>query len=600
MLPKVNRISGREAAVTRFGGINLSDGTPLGEWEKLHNMWFSAYPALKNVRGVSRTAVGKGNEAATGGFLEKDGQYIYTVTDGIYIGSEKVSVSLSEGRKKLVSMGAYVIILPDFVCVNTADSPCTVSRLSADGSEVTGAVTEYNQNQTYPTVSIFKRMYIDVPVTGANLPQYSAGDNVELTWQYNGREMKKQFTVSDISVEDYTADGCKSVIFDTSALDTTYFYLEGKAQPAQFRIPHIENVTMKKVTANSMDFVVEHNNRLWGCSSAKHEIYCSKLGEPLKWGEYKGISTDSWAATVGSDGDFTGVTVFNDSVLFFKENCVHIVYGTKASNFSVNTITLRGVQKGSENSFCISEGLLYYKAPEGIFCFNGSSSSRVDYAFGKDITETMTGVADDTRIIMAQTAAVPYITRMYVYDCIHSCWYTRDGGSYGGFPGTAEIINGYSADGKLKLVLFESALGILYVVEIPRDDDDTFDGVTEYPVFEMESGELNRSGGIMRYITKLKFVIGVVKPAYDTENCYVRFSIKLSYDGGEWETVYSYDSRTSNTAGEIFTVPVIPRRCGRMKLKIDGEVNRHPGDTAVPSFTLYGIYYNTQGGSELV
>ena len=27
-----------------------------------------------------------------------------------------------------------------------------------------------------------------------------------------------------------------------------------------------------------MDFITEHNNRLWGCSSANREIYCSKLG----------------------------------------------------------------------------------------------------------------------------------------------------------------------------------------------------------------------------------------------------------------------------------------------------------------------------------
>ena len=48
---------------------------------------------------------------------------------------------------------------------------------------------------------------------------------------------------------------------------------------------------------------------------------------------------------------------------------MHIVYGTKASNFTVSTIRLRGVQKESGGSLCISGGLLYYKAPEGVYCF---------------------------------------------------------------------------------------------------------------------------------------------------------------------------------------------------------------------------------------
>lgn len=32
-----------------------------------------------------------------------------------------------------------------------------------------------------------------------------------------------------------------------------------------------------------MDFVVEKDNRLWGCSSADHETYCCKLGDPTNW-----------------------------------------------------------------------------------------------------------------------------------------------------------------------------------------------------------------------------------------------------------------------------------------------------------------------------
>ncbi len=613
MLPHIKSITAKQSAVNRFGGINYADGTPLGEWEELHNIWFSSFPALRTVRGANSTTVFSGNDSLSGGFLEKDGEIIFTVTDGIYFGAvpdgkgwykggEKLPLNLSEGRKRLVSMGAYIIILPDFICINTADTPKTVTSLSADGSTVTGTAVEYNSNRTYPTVSVFKRLYIDVDENSPGLKDYAAGDCVELSWTYKNRKMKRQFTVESISVEDYTVSGCKSVIFDTSALDTTYFYLEDKAQDPQFRIPVIKNTVMKKVVVADMDFVTEHNNRLWGCSSKNREIYCSKLGEPLKWGEYKGISTDSWAAKVGSEGDFTGVAVYNDSVLFFKENCVHIVYGTKASNFSVTTVPLRGVQRGSENSLCISKGLLYYKAPEGIFCFNGSNAVRVDTRLGRDIPERLVGVADDTKIVMAQAECSNFITKMYVYDTVHNAWYTRDAGILKNCDNTQHMLFGYVNGGRLKLVhyyeLYKGCNGIS-IIELPDNNDFDFYGSAEYPEFSLQTGELNRSGGIMRHITKLKLVIGIVKPFYDADNRYVRFNVKLSFDGGEFETFYSYDSRTCGTAGEILTLPIIPRRSQRIKMRIDGEINRHPFDTAVPSFTLHGIYYSTEGGSEL-
>ena len=143
----------------------------------------------------------------------------------------------------------------------------------------------------------------------------------------NGKKKYLTAKIKSISEESYTSSGCVSVNLDTSLYnDTHYFYTEGRRMES-FRVVCIKNAVISKPFP-AMDFVVEHNNRLWGCSSGNHEIYCSKLGSAVEWGNYDGISTDAWAATIGSDGDFTGACVYADSVLFFKENCVHIVYGT--------------------------------------------------------------------------------------------------------------------------------------------------------------------------------------------------------------------------------------------------------------------------------
>ena len=64
-----------------------------------------------------------------------------------------------------------------------------------------------------------------------------------------------------------------------------------------------------------------------GMQLEKHEIYACKLGDPWNWNCFAGLSTDSCAVTVGSDGDFTGAASYLDYILFFKADRVHIVQG---------------------------------------------------------------------------------------------------------------------------------------------------------------------------------------------------------------------------------------------------------------------------------
>ena len=74
-----------------------------------------------------------------------------------------------------------------------------------------------------------------------------------------------------------------------------------------------------------MDFVIESGNRLWGCRYGKalngetvNEIYASKLGDFRNWYCFAGISTDSYTASVGTDGAFTGAVTYMGRPIFFK------------------------------------------------------------------------------------------------------------------------------------------------------------------------------------------------------------------------------------------------------------------------------------------
>lgn len=561
-----------------FGGINLANGTPLGEWTQLQDMDMSAYPALKTCLPYTYNSLPEGIT----GYTFRNGQIAYTVSDGIYIGGTKTAIDgLSDGDKTLINMGAYIVILPDWYVINTATEEASGVVKKASDSVITGDLLEYNQNQTQPTVSIYKLLYMDVPSSSTAISSYSVGDTVYVQWEYNGTKRSQTLTITSIGEETYSGSGCVSVNFDTSVMsDTMYWYTENKAMTGSFRVPRMTNATMRRIIPE-LDFCVEYNNRLWGCSSKNHEIYCSKLGDPLQWGDYSGISTDSWTATVGTDGDFTGACVYNGCVLFFKEDCVHSVYGTKASNFTITTYTVRGVQKGSDKSLCISEGLLYYKAPEGIFAFNGSASSRADGKLCKDITDTAVATADDRYIVMITSAGTAYY-----YDKLHSAWYTRL---------LPDAISAHNVNGKLYAIRKDSN-GAISQVLLVNSDDTRLAFRQDTTSFKAVTGDICRR----EVFTVIRKVRMAIEEYHQAGGSAVSFAVSASYDGGEWQTIYSYDSegKKSDDNG-ILIAPIIPVRCQHIRLMISGTMTVTSMDTVMPYLSLYGIYIDTEEASEI-
>jgi hypothetical protein len=96
-----------------------------------------------------------------------------------------------------------------------------------------------------------------------------------------------------------------------------------------------------------------------------------------------GIAADSYAVSVGTDGEFTGAISYKGYVLFFKENCVHKIYGSNPP-FTVNTNYLRGVQKGSEKSLIAVNETLYYKSANGIVMYDGGLPISISDNFSDD------------------------------------------------------------------------------------------------------------------------------------------------------------------------------------------------------------------------
>ena len=174
--------------------------------------------------------------------------------------------------------------------------------------------------------------------------------------------------------------------------------------------------------------MLEVNNRLWACSSASNEIYSSKQGDCRNWQAYgDGISTDSYAATVGNEGVFTGIARQNDSVIFFKENWIIKMFGTKPSNFSLASYNVPGVERGSEKSVVWVNGVLFYLSPIGVCHYSPGGQPVVisDKAFGnKKYKNGIAGRHRNKYFLSAQTDSGTW--ELLVFDTSTGLWHKED------------------------------------------------------------------------------------------------------------------------------------------------------------------------------
>ena len=150
-----------------------------------------------------------------------------------------------------------------------------------------------------------------------------------------------------------------------------------------------------------LDFICESENRLWGCSNEDKTIYASALGDPTNFFTYEGISTDSYAVAVGSEGDFTGCAKLSTSVLFWKENVLHKMLGSYPAEYALYTYNVEGLQAGCHKSMQIVNETLFYKGLHGVYAYSGGIPSLVSQQFGDHEFTDAVGGTDGVRYFLS-------------------------------------------------------------------------------------------------------------------------------------------------------------------------------------------------------
>jgi hypothetical protein len=309
-------------------------------------------------------------------------------------------------------------------------------------------------------------------------------------------------------------------------------------------------VTLKR-TMPVMDYVIEANNRLWGCRYGLDEngefvnrLYASKLGDFKNWNCFMGVSTDSYYANVGTDGYFTGAITHLGAALFFKENVLHKVYGSFPAEFTVQDTACRGVQDGCHGSLAIVNEILYYKARHAVCAYDGSLPVEVSYALGTERYYDAVGGSHGSKYYICMCDAYDN-WNLFVYDTAKGLWHRED-----------DIHATHFTNYRGELYCVDA--GNMNIIALNGSGEDYEDSVE----WMVETGEMGISSPDMKYVSRIvfrmKLDVGTVMDMY------------AQYDmSDEWEHVAHF----RGTDLRSFSVPIRPRRCDFMRLKIEATGN---------------------------
>ena len=562
--PQLQELPTTREMVDVFRGYNHNLRISNGEFFNMKNMTSDFYPVLspRGKRGVYA------KPASPQALIAKEALCYVDGTDFV-IGEKRINMGLStaavDNPKRLVNMGAYVIILPDKKYINTAntedrgdieskvvtDGDVTFTLCRADSTyyEIQYTQTEAPENPTNTT------MWLDTSVTPNALKQWSESSNmwvgVATTYvkiQYPG--IGKAFNVHD----GITISGLKELSAQLAALEgAAIVYDKSDDHIVVVGILNkVETVSTPLTFARTMpvmDYITESNNRLWGCryglddnGELVNRLYACKLGDFKNWNCYMGLSTDSYYANVGSDGYFTGAITHLGYPCFWKENILHKVFGNIPAEFSVQDTACRGVQYGCHASLAIVNEVLYYKSRSGVCAYDGSLPVEVSYALGNERYFDAVGGAHHSKYYISMADGYDN-WNLFVYDTAKGLWHRED---------NLHATHFASFHGEMYCVDAEDR-NIITLLGSGQADEDAVEWM-------VETGELGISSPDMKYISRITMRMSM---DVGTEmNIYAQYDLS-----DEWEHI----CHIRGTNLRSFSIPIRPRRCDFIRLKFEAK-----------------------------
>lgn len=552
-----------------FGGLNRREDCGAYEYARGENLSSRRYPLLTS-RAPRKVLT---QTEAPQGLLGR--QTLLWVDGGeVWCGGSRVeglvlSTLPAMCPKTMVAMGAYVVIFPDKVYVNTDD------------------LTDFGnlENRTSAQSAVCSLCFRD----GTAIEPGWVGDQAPsepaegMYWLDTGETLTlRRFSVTWTEVAgvyvklEAPGIGLGFSRFDgvqISGLEGLYAQkLNGSTVLEEVGenflvIPGILPATAESPvaiarTVPQMDFVTECGNRLWGCrygftnGRTVNEIYACALGDFKNWNRFQGLSTDSYAASRGADGCFTGAITYQGSPLFFREGCIERVYPDAGGAHAITVNNCRGVEKGSEKSLAIVDGLLFYKSPADICSYDGSQPRCRSAALGEGRFRDAAAGSFGSRYYVSMTDEQGQ-RDIYTYDLSCDLWHKESG----------------------QAVCFARAGGQLVML----DDRNRIVSLTEpgeeTVCWSLVTGRMGTGLPEGKYLRRVQAEVSLAPGA--------KLRLSVSYDDSERFLLLR---ELENHGGlRTFRIPVMPGRCRFFRLRLEGQ----------GEFTLHALTTVLEEGSEV-
>ena len=314
--------------------------------------------------------------------------------------------------------------------------------------------------------------------------------------------------------------------------------------------PQDSRAKVEKVTPDGLCFPMGINNRIWAVKG--NSIFASALGEPSRWESFEGLASDSYQVSVDSSGNFTGVSVFDNNPVFFKENTVYRLYGTIPSNFSLQKIDAPGVMQGCSKSIQKINEVLYYKGKSGVYRYSGGIPECISEKLGdlSDYGKAVAGADERYYYLAMSKKGEDFADKkpLYIYDTKTGVW----------LKDSADTFTSFALWGNVLYMKYSSS----YVASRELDSEK---GLTV-------SGEY----GNVNWYAEFKPFTETVKE----KKVYSRLYFRLELDEGSYVTVFvKYDNEPfkevktvkSDFEKGVVTVPVILKKCDSFAVRFEGR-----------------------------
>lgn len=551
--PKLDSLKQKALTITAFPGLDRTGSAKNGTCIHMENLSADGYPVLQ-------PRAGRGVYATTpcNGMIAKDALCYVNGSDFV-INGYPVDMGLTEGRKQLVSMGAYVVIFPDKKYINTlnyGDSGALEAYYTAaqtvqfspchrDGSALDATV-----DAEAPQDPVDGQYWLDT-VSG-ELKRYSTASE---SWV---REVSTYVKLSAAGIGTHFGEGDAVTVSGIAAqalqdLNTTaviqtkgedFVVLPGLVEGTVTQDPDQGAVSLSR-TVPEMDYVIESDNRLWGCrygldraGNVVNELYACKLGDFKNWQCFAGLSTDSYRVSLGADGPFTGAIAYLGQPLFFRENCLHKVYGSYPAEYRLQTTACRGVQQGSEGSLALVDEVLYYKSSDGVCAYDGSLPVSVSRKLGKTHYHSAVGGSLGSKYYICMTDRQNE-HHLFVYDTVQRLWHREDSLAVTHFCTRGDML--YAADGERIWILAGG------------------DNAPEQVRWMAQTGPLSPEDPYKRYVSR------VIPRLLLEPGSRIRFMVRYNGKGG-WQTLGTVTGSNLRS----FSLPMRTRRCEFLELRLEG------------------------------